>query len=175
MIYFKTLMALTVLGLVGCKSIPIEGGHLPKQFLHDAKQFEGRYVGSFEGKKAEIVLFLRGDQPVLKYKDQDSDDILGDECQSQIGLLRTINVENKNGKESLGQMEFDFNPGECLTVQGRRVTLRSFKKAQFDIRILDHTEMEEECDSRFPPPYDGHRCGSQEVQVYREGFFTKYR
>lgn len=174
MFYLKTLVAMSFLGLAGCKPISIDGGHLPKQFLQQAKQFEGRYVGSFEGKKAEIVLFLRGDQPILKYKDQDSDDLLGTECQSQIGLLRTISVENKNGRESLGQMEFDFNPGACLKVQGRRVSLRSFKKTQFSLRILDHTEMEEECDPRFPPPYEGHRCGQQEVPVYREGFFTKY-
>ncbi len=173
--FLQGLLALMMLSLVGCKSISIEGGHLPKQYLLQAKKLEGRYVGSFEGTKAEIVLFLRGDRPILKYVDQTSKDILGADCQSKIGLLQAIMVENKNGRESLGPLEFGFDPGHCVSVQGRQVILRFLKRNQFEIRILDHRELEGECDPRFPPPYNGHRCGTPEVPVYREGYFTKYR
>lgn len=164
-----------VLFFAGCKVVNIQGGHLPSEFLDKAKQFEGRYAGAYEGKSAEIHLFLRGDQPVLTFSDGESNDLLGAECSSQVGHLKSLLTAYRNSQEVLDQMEFELDPGQCPSVQGRSVLLRLPKKNQIELKILDHTEWEDECDSRFPPPYDGHRCGKAEVPVYREGFFRKYR
>jgi hypothetical protein len=176
----KKCFQILVLGfglfLFGCKEVAIKDGRIPKEHLKHAKTIEGRYVGSFNGKKAEMNLFLHGDRPKLKYQDSSSYDILGTDCQSKIGDLKTVWIDQSKAEPTLERMEFALNPGQCAgLVEGRRVILRFLRAHRFEARILEFTEVEDECDPRFPPPREGDLCGKTKVPYYLEGLFNKYR
>lgn len=173
MYFYFLFVNLFLLTLLGCKSVEIKGGHIPQEYLQQASEFEGTYEGFFNNKNAEIKLYIQGDQPRLLYSDADGTDIIRMQCHSHIGLLKTIFFENRNGSDSLERLEFEFDPGNCKNIQGRRLILRYISQNKFEVRILSHSELEDECDPRFPPPREGDNCGRIEVSKYLEGKFVK--
>lgn len=161
--------------LVGCKEVTLQDGRIPAQYLKMARTIEGVYGGSFDGVRAEVRLHLEEDRLIFNYSDRTSNDMLGPECQSEVGKLKKILVQRRGRRDQITYLEFQFNPGYCSFVKGREVKVLFFDEQEFSVRILNHTKIDEDCDRGIHPPADPHACGRRWIEVHREGSFRRSR
>lgn len=63
---FLCLSVLTL--IVGCKSVTIENGEVPDQYLPQAKAYEGVYSGAFNGIAGDLIISFQGNKPIVTYK-----------------------------------------------------------------------------------------------------------
>jgi hypothetical protein len=173
-----SLLLISVLALAGCKTIEIENGQIPAEYLETAKQFEGTYSGSFLGKSGSITLALNGDKPTLSYQDKDGNDLLGTNCNSQINNLMWIKGKEKNDTPVLQGAAFALDAGNCrLNVQGKEVVLAFSNQYQtIKVYVLEETRWERKC--RWEPgnpPYNSGRevCEYNQAPIYLTGKFNK--
>src|SRR5262245_17869826 len=87
------LSALTA-ALVGCNEVDIVDGRIPAEYLEQSRAVVGTYNGHMDGRRVALSVALEGDRMVMTA----SPDMLGDNCQSQIGNLLKVRVDEDNGQ-----------------------------------------------------------------------------
>lgn len=147
------MLLVATMALTACKTVKIENGEVPDEYLARAKQLEGVYHGSFEGRSGQLTITFEGNKPLLLYKDSRGDSLLATQCRSSVNNLKWAYVTRKGAVESVG---FYFDPGLCM-IDGREVQL-SFSKDYRSIRLslLERRYMERRCrweggGPNFPP------------------------
>ncbi|WP_415064269.1 hypothetical protein [Bdellovibrio sp.] len=166
------LMLLATTALVACKTIEIENGEVPDEYLARAKKLEGVYSGSFEGRRGEMTIAFEGNRPVLSFKDSRGDSFMPSSCKSSINDLKWVYV---NRKEAVDSAAFYFDPGTCF-IQGREVVLYFSKDYNtINVRILEYQKTERRCDWSVPDPVRGpiEHCEVNRVDVTLNGKFSR--
>jgi hypothetical protein len=164
--------------MVGCREVIINNGHVPKEYLEQAKKIEGIYKGDFEGNTGQIEILFVGDEPKLIFTNNSDNEFLKTNsnitCHSKFGLLRSVLVSQSNSTYKLDQADFSFDSGSCSDVQGKTIRLSFNNNNQFNISVLYYTLYENKCTPDVPPPAGpGRRCELVEKPVYLSGFFSK--
>lgn len=105
--------------LTSCKSGEIINGEVPNEHLAEAKKLEGTYHGQFNGVNGTLAIHFEGNRPVVTYQNENGTDLLNNDCNSQIGQLREVEVKNQ-----ISSAVFDFDPGTCnKKVAGRHLRI----------------------------------------------------
>jgi hypothetical protein len=163
---------LLLISFIGCKEVKITDGRVPAEYLSQAKQIEGRYYGTFDGKRAEIQIYFQGDRPFIKYSDAYGNDILDTGCNSKINLLQKIVVSKEDGQYVLDNATFAFHPGSCRLVEGRTLDLKFSGRNKFNASIYEHMDYVQRCNPGGPPNY-GNNCYLEQVPRYITGRFNR--
>lgn len=113
------LVAAAALALTACKT-DIKNGEVPNEHLSRAKQLEGVYSGSFQGRRGELKITFEGNRPVLSFTDtKGNPGLLGERCQESINDLKWVDVSRKGSINSAG---FYYSGGFCV-IAGDEVVL----------------------------------------------------
>ena len=179
------------MALTSCKQVDITNGEIPAQYTDLAKPYMGIYSGSFEGNDGSLKLELVGKKVVATFSGK-INDILGDaSCESQIGNLTTIQIDDS--QKVLEDAEFNFLPNRCFNIEGRSLSLNFSKNLQnlsFDAAILKQTIPYQVCNyalemaalpgipSPTPPmpmpiPRPIPQCHTEFQRVYFTGHFKR--
>ncbi len=183
---FLPLLLFSIL-LSGCKSIEISNGEVPNQFLAAAKKMEGVYRGKFNGVNGDLIVSFEGNRPVVTYKNKNGRDLLNNHCESEIGLLREIQVKDEDKNPRIDSAIFDFNPGACsLLVDGRSLRIDLKEKdggLRLNLSLLQMVRERFDCGVPGPGypgypggrygPGPGGRCQPQYDYFYLYGTFTR--
>lgn len=170
----KNLIILLLISLVfvGCKTVNIKDGEVPHKYLHRAKQLEGVYHGSFEGRKGKIRIIFEGNRPVLLAQDSRGDDLLLPKCRTSINHLKWVEVSHKKNVKSAA---FYFDPGLC-DIGGREVILSfSDNYNRIHLRVLDRSVYEKQCRWEIHNPVYGPTwdCTMVRNNFYLNGRFSR--
>lgn len=159
--------------LASCDDIDTPNGEIPAKYLDLAKQYEGVYVGVFNGVKGELTIKLNGNKPELSFSGEEGTDILDRDCKSQFGDLKSINGSNDDGKLTLETAVFNFDPNLCRRlVQDRSIRL-NFENGgkKIEASMLQYLRTRQVCDVvGFPPTQ---RCRDEVDSRYLYGDFRK--
>jgi hypothetical protein len=173
----SALVAISFVGLVACEEIKIKNGEVPENYIGVVNELVGVYHGRLQGFPATIEIRLRGNKPVLIYRDQSGTDVIHPSCRSQIGDLSTIKVGTKDGAPVLYDAWFNFDAGDCWSqVRGRSIGLSFFKRRDrqhIDIRLLKDVRWEQRCTQTGDPRWPTTSCQSEQVPVYMMGRFSR--
>jgi hypothetical protein len=157
-------LSLGAILLTACET-KVEDGRVPSEFLSTAKQYEGTYTGKMEKTPAQIKVWIDNqDRAHLSYQDNNTGDILGKACGSQIGQLIAIDGSNNQLKRA----DFAFDPGEC-SIPGNSVMAWT-EGNKITLQILIRYDQRRECTGN---PREGSSCSVIYTPVYREGTFRK--
>jgi len=166
------LLLLATTALAACKTVKIENGEVPDEYLSRAKKLEGVYSGSFEGRRGELRISFEGNKPVLSYKDARGESLVMPECRASINDLKWVYVTRKGAVDSAG---FYFDPGVCM-IDGREVIL-SFSDNYNTIRVslLDHRVWDRRCRWEVTDPRRGPQeyCEVTQREIYLQGKFSR--
>lgn len=157
-----------IAGLIGCKEINIQDGHIPQQYLADAEILTGKYHGTLNGRNAEIDIYIEGDRPLLQYNDSLGMDILSSNCSSKIGLLKKIQALQNNEKVYIDEVLFGFDPGQCAKVVGNEVILKFIEKNKIKMSIHQYDERIYQC-----TPGRSGGCAFVYVPHFLTGIFSR--
>ncbi|MGZ3742691.1 MAG: hypothetical protein ACXVB1_17565 [Pseudobdellovibrionaceae bacterium] len=168
-------LCLVLIGLIGCKEVVTQDGHVPEKYLPVAKQLAGKFYGNFDGKRAEMEIYFEGDRPLIRYSDARGNDPLDVSCNSEIGYLQSVTFCKKDGRYVLDKATFGFHPGNCRQVEGRNLFLDFSGKDRFTASIVDHKEYTPWCySSGLYYPYGDPGCTPQEYLHYIYGRFYRF-
>ena len=147
------LTVLAALALAGCREVEVPNGEIPTQYMGAAQKYMGTYQRTDRGGMGELTIEMRGQKVVAMYRGNPND-LIGAGCGSQIGLLKTITVDEKGSEYILKGAKFAFDPGACTEVQGRQLHL-SFREKRGQILmsgdILENTQFRQECRVEVDP------------------------
>jgi hypothetical protein len=164
--------ALATLGLnlTGCKQVTIVNGEIPAEYLELAKNYMKTYHGSFEGNSGDLGLSLNGKKVVLSFAGKVNDITGDDRCQSQIGNLTSLQINNKGTQ--VESATFDFTPNHCYYIEGRNLNL-SFSRdgTQFTASILREMRPYVTCQVT-PPPTSVQVCQTNYQYFWMYGAFS---
>ena len=180
----KKFLVLAVLpfmfALTSCKEVAVPNGEVPAQYLDLAKSYMGSYSGNFEGNSGTLTLSLVGNKVVTSFKGQ-VNDILGDvRCNSQIGDVTSIQIDDK--EKVLQYANIHFSPNACGAVQGRSLTLHFSKDAaSFRAQILGEVVPVYICTNYpypmpgqpYPTPFPQQQCRVDYQYNYLTGQFAR--
>lgn len=173
-----------LLFLTGCKEVIIRDGRVPQQYLTEAKQLAGIYVGDFDGKKARIEIVFDQDRPRIIYKDSVGTDVIHPNCHSSIFALSKVIVSKHQGRYQLDKAIFGFHPGTCTQIVGRTLVLKFSGHSKFTLSLNDRINYVRDCDYGPYPGYGGYPgyypgdprypfCRTDEYRHYLSGRFYK--
>ena len=178
--FFVLAVLPLVFALTACKQVDVPNGEVPAQYLELAKTYMGSYSGNFEGNPGTITLSLVGNKVMTSFKGQ-VNDILGDiRCNSQIGDVATIQIDNK--EKYLQYASIHFSPNACGAVQGRSLALHFSKDAKsFGAQILREVVPVYICTSypypipgrAYPTPFPQQQCRIDYQYDYLTGQFAR--
>ncbi len=168
-----SLLAICLLA-VGCKTIKVEDGKIPNDYIIEAQKYVGSYSGAFEGRDGKLDISLEGNTVHLQFLDGKNNDILGDECSSQLGLLQEITVSGSKKNPILDRAAFALDPAKCSDrLLGRSVNLYfSHQGTQLNVAILHRTESVYRCEPGGPVG-GAPRCNYETEYRYLRGRFQR--
>lgn len=162
--------------LAACKTVTIENGKIPDEYVGIAKKYEGQFKGAFNGRKGTLSFELRGTLAVLSFANAGSNDLLGADCHSQIQELSSLYVGGSNDNPELRSAVFKFDPGNCdYSVRGREIEVSSDGDGVLRISLLQDRTWERVCRWEVGDPrYGGHEvCQMEERTRYLYGKFER--
>lgn len=162
---YSALFFSTLLCLSACKSVDIQDGKVPSEYLAQMKKYEGIYHGSFESNASQIEIRFKNDIPEVIYTDEFGHEILDEKCHSHIGQLKKLTVYDEDNNTFNSQAVFAFDPGSCTDVKGRELTLELKDEKKFTVEILNEVHQSMSC----------HRGGCHPIgsNIYLEGSFSR--
>ncbi|WP_374029316.1 hypothetical protein [Bdellovibrio bacteriovorus] len=166
------LLLLATTALAACKTVQIENGEVPDEYLARAKKLEGVYSGSFQGRRGQLTITFEGNKPILLYKDTRGESLLMPECRSSIDNLKWAYVTRKGVVESVG---FYFDPGIC-NIDGREVMLSlSNNYNTIRLSLLERRYFDRRCRWEVRDPRHGPTevCEVFQRDVTLEGKFSR--
>jgi hypothetical protein len=92
-----------------CKPVDLESGRIPLAYVPFVRHLEGRYKGLFDSKEIYFDVYLEGDY----LRVIPSRDLLGEECFSKIGDIKTVFAETNDFNYDITNVDFVFNPNKC--------------------------------------------------------------
>jgi hypothetical protein len=143
-----TYLSVIFLLLAGCKTIELENGVIPAEYLDQAQRFVGQYEGHFNGFKGVLTVSMKQNQPSIQWKDRRGNDLLAPKCKSQVGLAKSIYTETNNQQTIVREITFSFDPGQCIEVEGRQLTIKFFPhgdRHRIVATILNKMDQGQEC------------------------------
>ena len=151
----------STLALLGCKTVEIENGEVPAEYLSQAKQLEGVYQGSFVGVRGELRITFEGNKPILEMQKLDGSDLYKPACQSKINNLKWVSLDND---KKVDGASFYFDPGNCF-IDGREIQLSfSDDYRKIHVSILERRITERQCRWEVADPRLGPREYCEYVQ-----------
>lgn len=166
----------------GCDEVDIQDGRIPAQYLDQVRALTGNYIissgtGFGSAPAHSLSVSLAGDRLVLTARP----DLLNPNCHSTIGLLRKARIDEENGQYTVEGGSFYFNPGNCVSVEGKKldVDLRVRNGSiQLHTSVLEGTDWREECNIECYPVSGGgvqceRRCYMTPYSRYIESTYTK--
>ncbi len=164
---------------LGCKEIIIENGEIPQEHLEHAQKFIGDYSGQFASRKGILTIGIKDEnKPYIAFKSEHGDDLLGTECESEIGSLLKVSVGEQKGKPILKSATFAFEPNQCAySILGRELLLQ-FKVQSNNVKVLasvyQFSEWVENCYLAHDPTHGNYLVCHQDLQPrYLRGLFKK--
>ncbi|MGZ3771687.1 MAG: hypothetical protein ACXVCP_18455 [Bdellovibrio sp.] len=152
---YTWLLPLVSFGLVSCKTLEIQNGKVPDEYLSQIKKIEGVYHGTFASNKSQMEIRFQGNVPQIIYTDDYGHEILEEGCHSQIGYLTEVTVSNKNHPIANSRAVFAFNPGSCTDIKGRELILNFKDERKFTVEILKEMHYSSSC----------HRGGCRTISI----------
>lgn len=134
------LLSICLLSLVGCDDIETPNGKIPAQYISKAQKLVGAFQGQFKRKPTTVILSLEGHSPIVEIHNNAANDLLGAPCQSQIGKLIKISLDEND----VGSAVFEFSGNKCF-VQGETITLHFKDNSLTAIDLLDSYTWENNC------------------------------
>lgn len=170
-------VGLLAIGLIGCKEdVEIKDGALPAKYVGIAKSYSGRYVGKFDQNRAALTISMRGDKPILQYRDDRGRDVLHPSCGSAIGKLESLRVARNNENILVHRAVFGFDPGRCSSeVEGRHLLLKFMSDAKgqkgFEVSMLERSREEWVCDEAKSETVSDENCHWETKHDFLSGRF----
>jgi len=175
----KLFIFISVFGLFACKSIKIENGEIPSEYLNVAAQFVGDYQGEFNNQKGTLAILLDGNKLQISFSGHEGNDLIDSACESSIGQLISVSVNDLgDGEYELRRATFNFSPNKCaywIIGDTIDVTIR-IKNGQVKIvlALLENYALERNCRYEPPPPAgSGRRVCDPPYAEYMWGEFTR--
>ena len=137
-VFFLILASIGVSFTTACYEVKTADGEIKQEYVPYVKPYVGRYVGKVDGKETEITIEMNGKAPEVKVHNAFGDDIIAEDCRSQIGKLRSFKAKKVADKKyALEKATFQFDPGFCENVEGRSVVLEMLSATEFQVSILE--------------------------------------
>jgi hypothetical protein len=147
-------LPLLAMGFTACHETRTPQGKIPAQYVYQAHQYQGSYIGHFRGEPTRVGLYMNEDQPYVVVENQQNNDLIGASCGSSVGLLNSVKgSQNSYGYEVLQNAKFDFNAGQCGGAQ--QVLKMDFSADQLLIRARLQDANAEDDDKDINYYYDG--------------------
>lgn len=172
------LLATCLLALTGCEKIDLVDGRVPKEYLSQAQALVGTYNGQFNGLAMQLIVSMNEDQPRFALVNSQGNDLLEARCASQIGLVKSIELDSNHVLE---MATIDFNPNNCVSVLGKQITVKIAVSANNQVELkwalLMSSDFERKCTmeagnpAQNIPPHEV--CHMEQVPVYAYGKFIK--
>ena len=105
-------------------------GKIPEKYVSLAEQKAGQYIGTFEGKSAEVNLVVNNDGSAEVIFNNANGDIVGPGCNSKIGKINAIWASNRK----VGGASFDLET-QC-NILGKSVILDFNKNDKLSVSIV---------------------------------------
>lgn len=111
---YKLLLMLPLMAIVftGCHH-DCDDGRIPHEYIDDAQQYMGKYKGEFDGKYTEMDVYMQYDKPYVVVQNDYGNDLIGQDCHSQVGQLQEVVGYQNNGQAQLAEATFQFDEGYC--------------------------------------------------------------
>lgn len=135
----RVLALLPLLALTACDEIETPGGHVPKDYLSAAAKFQGVYTGQFGGVNTTITVAIEGDRPLVKVQNANRDDLIGAQCGSRVGFLKSFQGEQVKGGYRLSSAKFAFDPGQCASIEGRTLTMKVIDSQTISMSLISRS------------------------------------
>jgi hypothetical protein len=166
------LLLVTLFVAASCKSVETPGGHVPAQYLAQAKRAAGNYTGTFEGVPTTLTVRFDGDRPRIDVRNAQND-LLGRGCGSTVGLLQSAELDEQDGAHyALRSATFAFSPGRC-SVEGRTLELSFRDGGVIEADILQRTDVDFcAAIARDPGDIPDH-CHTEFRHTYLSGSFRR--
>ncbi|MCB0365794.1 MAG: hypothetical protein KDD68_10410 [Bdellovibrionales bacterium] len=176
--YLRMMWAVAAVSfLVGCKTVKIENGEIPQEYLGVAQQFVGDYQGKFNGFAGTLHMELQGNKMVLSYSNSFGDDIVDPRCESDIGNLVEIEASGSEEKPEIDGAVFEFFPNLCNTrIDGDYLYLSIDKKdgeMRIGVRLLERYDRWTECRTEWDGRSHRRICEDKVEPRYIWGRFTR--
>ncbi|MDZ4662181.1 MAG: hypothetical protein SGJ18_11250 [Pseudomonadota bacterium] len=171
--FLISLLALSVaLTLVGCKRVTIENGRVPQEHLPKAQEYMGEYLGKFNGMPGKLILALNNDYVKASFVDGKGDDLLGAECESNVGDLAYLYFQGDDQNPTLTQATFKFDANKCRG-QILGITLEIYfsddrSNKNLGLSIIEKQTVRDVCTGPYP-----NNCHMEIETEYLRGQFTK--
>ncbi len=125
------ILSILTLGLTACKqTVKTENGQIPAEYLEEARQYTGSFVGQFNNEQVQMNLSLSGSKAHLEF-DKNSNGLLVNNCRvnprsrsnpyMSIGDLKYLTIDDKS-KARVFALTFKLNHN-CSNIQGNEVIL----------------------------------------------------
>ena len=163
-----------------CKSVKIENGEVPEQYLAMAKKLEGIYAGKISGVEGQLVIRFEGNKPKLEFINSAGADIFGnlESCGARIGNLTEVALKGNKDNPHVDAAIFKLFKGKCNRRSlGTELSL-TFKHDHREIRasyLVDYRQ-ERRCnwDPGVPPHVPPRQnCYYESIPVYHTGTFRR--
>ncbi|MGZ3743525.1 MAG: hypothetical protein ACXWRE_04495 [Pseudobdellovibrionaceae bacterium] len=142
---YPWLLPLVLFGLIACKTLEIQDGKVPDEYLSQIKKIEGVYHGTFASNASQIEIRFQGSVPQIIYTDDYGHEILDEGCHSQIGHLTELTISNEDNPIADSRAVFAFNPGSCTDIKGREFILKFKSEKNFSVEILKEMHYTNSC------------------------------
>lgn len=175
-------LSFAFLAIVGCREVKVKNGEVPPKYVPMAMKFMGTYQGQFDGVPATLNLVMNGNKVVVEYADRESRDILGPQCDSRVGNLLAVKVDEVGtDRYELKRVRFALNPNRCKhEIEGRELVMevrRKDSRVDLSLSILGQLTWEERCRIEPGNPAAGippkRVCEREPVQQFLTGKFRK--
>lgn len=159
--------------LFGCNEITVIDGKVPQEILSEAQKLVGEYPGSFNWREGVLHVRMEGEKLKVGFSSKLGNDILGADCNSWIGDLKTVQVDQQGDSQKI-LAKFAFHRGNCWA-EGDQLELQFSGhngKVEVWAQIFDYMEWKDSCQEHdrgdgVPKP-----CVSKAVKHYLTGYFS---
>lgn len=169
-----------VLVLSACKSVKIENGEVPTNYLPLAKKLEGIYNGRISGIDGQLVIRFEGNIPKVDFLNNQNTDIVGNipACKTEIGNLTEVNLKGDKENPQVDTATFKILKGTCGKYFVGSELYLTFKNNYRDISAsyLKEYRQERRCtwDPGAPPHVPPREvCNYESTPIYGSGSFRR--
>lgn len=145
----KLILSLSaVFVLAACSEVQkIDNGQIPEEYISEIQPFLGTWTGSFNFHMGELKLSLNdSNQLVVEFYDSQNNDLIPG-CKTSFGLLKEVELKEKNDQVRIQRATFDFDTNRCSrSILGQQIDFYISKSQNVvNVELLQRQWMDYEC------------------------------